>query len=390
MIGRVYLDYNASAPVRPEVGAAMADALTRRGNASSVHAEGRQLRGMIEAAREKVAALCGARAQDVIFTSGGTEANVTALSPLNVNRSSPESVVCFLSGIEHPSVLAGGRFAPEAIRRVSVTRGGVVDVDALRRDVETHVESAGEGSFMVSLMLANNETGAIQPVGRVAEIVKEHGGVLHCDAVQAAGKIPVDLADLGAHVLSVSAHKIGGPQGVGALVLGNGMISLPSPLITGGGQEFGARSGTENAAGIAGFGVAAEMALQELDQFATRAALRGRLENEISTRASGALFFAQDAARLPNTTNFVVRGMKAETLVIALDLKGVAVSAGSSCSSGKVEHSHVLEAMGVDPDIVRCAIRVSLGRETTDADVDAFVAAWSEIHLQHTAEPAAA
>lgn len=390
MRGRVYLDHNASAPVCPQVREAMANALALTGNPSSVHAEGRQLRALVESAREKVAALVGARPRDVIFTSGGTEANVTALSPRNVNGEAPEMVVCFMCGVEHPSILAGGRFTAEAIRRIPVTGDGVIDVASLEREIEAHVEAAGEGTFMVSLMLANNETGAIQPVADVAGIVRAHGGILHCDAVQGAGKIPVDIAGLGTHIMSISAHKIGGPQGVGALVLGNGLADLPSPLLTGGGQEFRARSGTENAAGIAGFGVAAELALDGLEQMATRAELRDRMETDIIARAPGAAIFAKDAPRLPNTCNFAVRGMKAETIVIALDLKGIAVSAGSSCSSGKVEQSHVLKAMGVEPDVARGAIRVSLGRDTSNEDIDAFLAAWREVHDQFVAERAAA
>lgn len=390
MSGRIYLDHNASAPVHPMVREAIADALALCGNASSVHAEGRQLRALIEGAREKVAALVGARPRDVIFTSGGTEANVTALSPVNVSRAAPERVVCFICGIEHPSVLSGGRFAADAVRRIPATGDGVIDIAALEREIAAHIEVAGEGTFMVSLMLANNETGAVQPVAQVAEIVAEHGGILHCDAIQAAGKVPVDIGRLGAHILSISAHKIGGPQGVGALVLGNGWVDLPSPLLTGGGQEFRARSGTENAGGIAGFGVAAEAAMNGLDQVAERAKLRDRMEAEITVRAPGAAIFAKNAPRLPNTSNFAVPGLRAETIVIALDLAGVAVSAGSSCSSGKVEQSHVLEAMGVEADLARGAIRVSLGRDTTDQDIEAFLAAWGEVHDQFAAKRAAA
>jgi cysteine desulfurase len=243
---------------------------------------------------------------------------------------------------------------------------------------------------MVSVMRANNETGALQPVTRIASIVRENGGILHCDGVQAAGKIPLDITELGAHMMSLSAHKIGGPHGVGALILGEGMASLPSPLIVGGGQEMRARSGTENVAGIAGFGVAAECAARGLEDMTKLAGLRDRLEAEILARAPTVVFFSKDVERLPNTANFSVPGMKAETLVIALDLAGVAVSAGASCSSGKVEQSHVLVAMGAPAEIARGAIRVSLGWDTREEDIDAFIAAWANIYGQFEKQRAAA
>lgn len=390
MSKRVYLDYNASAPVRTEVRETVAQMLEKQGNPSSVHAEGRALRSRVEAAREHVAALVGAEPRDVIFTSGGTEANITALSPANVNQTAPERVVLFMSGIEHPSVAAGGRFASGRIRKVRATQDGVIDVAALEREIASLRETDSTAPFMVSLMLANNETGAIQPVAHVSEIVRSHGGVLHSDAVQAAGKVPVDMGALGVHMLTLSAHKIGGPQGVGALVLGDGMPSLPEPLMTGGGQELRARSGTENVAGICGFGVAAEIAARNTGRMAELARLRDRLEQGIRDRAPEAMIFAANTDRLPNTTNFAVSGMKSETVIISLDLAGIAVSAGSSCSSGKVEQSHVLQAMGVADDVARGAIRVSLGWDTTRNDIDAFLSAWSNVYEQFSQERAAA
>lgn len=390
MSARTYLDYNASAPARPEVLNVVAKVLAQHGNPSSVHSEGRQLRGRIEKAREQLAALVGADPRNVIFTSGGTEANTTALAPENVDGAKPDKVVCFMSGIEHPSVLAGGRFHEGNIRAVPVAENGAIDLVALESLISAHCESGNERPFMVSLMHANNETGALQPVAEVSRLVGEYGGILHCDAIQTAGKVPVDIGALGAHILSVSAHKIGGPQGVGALVLGNGMTNLAKPLLTGGGQEFRARSGTQNVAGIAGFGVAAEIALRELDRMSEVAALRKRLEDGIKARVPDAIIFASDSERLPNTCCFATPGMKSETLVIALDLAGIAVSAGSSCSSGKVEKSHVLEAMGIDDELARGAIRVSLGWETTQDDIDTFIAAWSGIYDQFSKEAAAA
>lgn len=387
---RTYLDHNASSPLRDEVREAMAEALSLHGNPSSVHAEGRHVRALVERAREQVAELAGAQPRQVIFTSGGTEANVTALSPGNVNAESTDRAVCFIGAHEHPSVLAGGRFSADRVQPVGVTRDGVIDLDDLSRLVETHREMEPEASFMVSLMFANNETGALQPVAEAAALARENGGVLHCDAVQAAGKVPVDVGALGAHITSMSAHKIGGPQGVGALVLGNGMASLRDVLLSGGGQELRARSGTENVPGIVGFGRAAEIARREIARMGELAVLRDEAEQAIAARAPGAVIFSRDTARLPNTTCFAVPGMKAETLIIALDLAGIAVSAGSSCSSGKVEKSHVLQAMGVGDDLAAGAIRVSLGWNTTRDDIAAFIAAWSDVHDRFSKEAAAA
>jgi len=390
MSARTYLDYNATAPARAEVRAAMADALELHGNPSSVHAEGRCVRALVERARDKVAALVGAEPKNIIFNSGGTEANVTALSPLNVSRDVPGDVVCFMSQIEHPSILASGRFAPDAIRLIGATGDGIIDVAALEQAIDAHCSEAGVPPFMVSIMRANNETGALQPVKTISAIVREKGGILHCDGAQATGKIPLDIKELGAHMMSLSAHKIGGPHGIGALVLGEGMASLPSPLIVGGGQELRARSGTENVAGIVGFGAAAECAARGLEGMTKLAALRDRLEAEILARAPSAVIFSKNVERLPNTANFSVPEMKAETLVIALDLAGVAVSAGASCSSGKVEQSHVLVAMGAPEDAARGAIRVSLGWDTSEQDIDRFIAAWADIYEQFEKQRAAA
>lgn len=367
---RFYLDYNATAPLRPEVREAVAAALAIHGNPSSVHAEGRAARSAIEAAREKVAALVGARAEDVIFTSGGTEANALALA-----AQSGQAWHCYLSAIEHPSVLSGGRFYRETTTTFPVTPDGVADLHNLAKLLEKH--HLGGWRPFVSLMAANNETGAIQPVAEASKIVHSAGGLLHTDAIQAAGRIELDMTTLGADMLSLSAHKIGGPKGVGALVLGKD--ASVEPLIKGGSQERRRRAGTENVAGIVGFGVAAELAAAELAKAGALATLRDELETGARAVAADAVVLSAQVARLPNTSCIAVPGIKAETLVIGLDLAGVAVSSGSACSSGKVEASHVLSAMGVAEEIAHGAIRVSLGFATKRADIENFLKAFGEL-----------
>lgn len=370
MTTRSYLDYNATAPLRPGVADAMVAAFETFGNPSSVHAEGREARALVEAARAKVAALVGAGPEEVVFTSGGSEANALALA-----AQAGDAWQCYISAIEHPSVLAGGRFYPESTTRIPVTSDGVIDLQTLAGALTKH--HLGGWRPFVSLMTANNETGAIQPVAQAADMVHAAGGLLHSDAVQLAGKLPLDFGALGADMVTLSAHKIGGPKGVGALVLRQG-VSV-EPLLKGGGQELRRRGGTENVAGIVGFGVAAELAAAELDKAAGIARLRDELERRALAMAPDAVVLSSRVARLPNTTCIAVPGARAETLVIGLDLAGVAVSAGSACSSGKVEASHVLSAMGVPPEIARGAIRVSLGSGSDSADIERFLDAWSEM-----------
>jgi cysteine desulfurase len=375
MIERSYLDWNATAPLRPEAQAALLDALAVSGNPSSVHAEGRAARQLVERAREQVAALVGALAGDVFFTSGGTEANMLALMPaIEAGGEKQLRDRLFMSTIEHVSVRVGGRFPHDAIEDVQVTPHGVIDLAALAKAV------GGASRPLVSLMLANNETGVVQPIAEAAAIVHAANGLLHVDAVQGPGRIPCDIGALGADLLTLSAHKIGGPKGVGVLVRGNEDIHVPEPLIRGGGQERGIRAGTENVAGIAGFGAAAAAAL---DQFSVEAAhmrsLRDSLEAGLKGIAPQAVIFAETAQRLPNTTLFAVEGMKAETAVIAFDLEGIAVSSGAACSSGKVQPSHVLAAMGVSPPLLRGAVRVSLGWSTEKADIERFLDAWRKL-----------
>lgn len=369
MTTRVYLDWNATTPLRPQARAAMATAFAQTGNPSSVHAEGRAARASVESARRAVAAAVGAEPGGVIFTSGGTEANALALTPEQSAVGAPLRRL-LVSAIEHPSVLAGGRFGPSDVGIIAVTPDGVVDCDDLRARL-------ADGPTLVSVMVANNETGAIQPVSEIAAMVHAAGGLLHVDAVQVLGKLPLDIKALGADMLSLSAHKVGGPVGVGALVLRKG-IAAPASHLRGGGQEQGRRAGTENHPGIAGFGAAVQAATADRETTATRvAALRARLDSGLA--ASGCIIFCQTTPRLPNTTLFSAPGLRAETAVIAFDLAGIAVSSGSACSSGKVQPSHVLKAMGVPPDVAGGAIRISLGWSTTEADIDRCLEAWRKL-----------
>jgi cysteine desulfurase len=372
MPDRVYLDWNATTPLRADARDAMAVAWDLAGNPSSVHAEGRQARRLVEDSRARVAGALGALPRNVVFTSGGTEANALALTPGLRRGSNPPAERLVVSAIEHASVLAGGRFASEAIETVGVTRSGLVDLDRLRAVLSDRAPA------LVSLMLANNETGALQPVKEASEIVHAAGGLLHVDAIQALGKISLNINEMGADLVTLSAHKIGGPKGVGAVVLAEGVLGF-EPLLRGGGQELGRRAGTENVAGIAGFGAAVQAAINSLDSDTIRLeTLRNRLENGLRN-TEGMIVFAEGVTRLPNTTLFTVPGLKAETAVIGFDLAGVAVSSGSACSSGKVQPSHVLEAMGFGPELAQGAVRLSLGWSTSEADVDRCLEAWRKL-----------
>jgi cysteine desulfurase len=370
---RAYFDWNATAPLRPAARAAMLAALDAPGNASSVHGEGRGARRLIEESRRQVAALAGAEAKQVTFVSGATEANALALTPaIEADGNKAPRDRLFVSAVEHPSVLAGGRFAPEQVEILPVDRDGRVDPATLAAAL------AKAERPLVSVMLANNETGVIQPIAEIAGIVHAANGLLHIDAVQAAGRIPLDMSALGADLMSLSSHKLGGPQGAGALIV-RGRLSV-APLIRGGGQERGIRAGTENVAAIAGFGAAAEAARASLATDAARmAALRDRLEAGLRAATPDAVIFAAGVNRLPNTTLVAVPGIKAETALIAFDLNGIAVSSGSACSSGKVAASHVLAAMGMEPALARGAIRISLGPMTTETQVESLLIAWKRV-----------
>ncbi len=367
---RTYLDWNATALLRPEARDAMLRALEGPGNASSVHAEGRAARQLIESARAEVAALVGARPAQVTFTSGATEANTMALTPSVGGAGRRDRL--FVSAVEHPSVLSSGRFAPEEVEILPVDADGVVDLDALR------IALARSDRPLVAVMLANNETGVIQPIAPIAQIVHEAGGLLHVDAVQGAGRIECDIEVLGADLMSLSAHKLGGPQGIGALVRRNDI--QVEPLIRGGGQERGLRAGTENVAAIAGFGAAARAAAAGRQAEATRMAdLRERAEAGLKAAFPQAVIFGEGAARLPNTSLFAVSGLKAETALIAFDLNGIALSSGAACSSGKVAASTVLKGMGVEPALAAGALRLSLGWSTGEHDIEKWLAALTKV-----------
>jgi cysteine desulfurase len=371
MSERIYFDWNATAPLREQAAAAMRAALGLTGNASSVHAEGRAARRLVEDARAAVAALTGAEPKNVTFTSGATEANMLALTPAleTGGRREPRDQL-FVSAIEHPSVRSGGRFPAEMVEEVPVTAAGVVDLAGLAYRLEKAERP------LVSVMLANNETGVIQPIAEIAEIVHRANGVLHVDAVQGPGRIDCTIDTLGADLLSLSSHKLGGPQGAGALIR-RGDIHIAEPLLKGGGQERSQRAGTENVAAIAGFGAACTVAAAARQSDATHMAkLRAALEAGIKAATPEAVIFGETAPRLPNTTLFSVPGMKAETAVISFDLNGIAVSSGAACSSGKVTASHVLAAMGVEPQLARGAVRVSLGWSSTKSEVERFLETW--------------
>ena len=375
MVERSYFDWNATAPLRPQAAEALREALTVSGNPSSVHAEGRAARRLVEAAREEVAALVAARPGDVFFTSSGTEANMLALTPViqTADERRPREKL-LISAIEHSSVRTGGRFPPGAVADIAVDADGRVDLAALADAL------AATARPLVSIMLANNETGVVQPIAQAAAMVHAAGGLLHVDAVQAAGRIVCDINALGADLLTLSAHKIGGPKGVGALIRAREDIHFPDPLIRGGGQERGLRAGTENVPGIAAFGAAAAVVRRQgaAEADHTRA-LRDKLETGLKAVTPGAAIFGAAAERLPNTTLFAAEGMKAETAVISFDLEGIAVSSGAACSSGKVQPSHVLAAMGVSPSLTRGAVRLSLGWATTETDIERFLGAWRKL-----------
>lgn len=372
MFSRIYLDWNATAPMRPEARAAVVAALESSGNPSSVHAEGRAGRKLVEDARAQLAHAIGARVESVVLTSGGTEANAQALTP-GWSLSGRTFRRLIVSAVEHPSVLSGGRFAPADLSVAPVTPDGVLDCNQLRGLL------LGGPPALVSVMLANNETGVIQPISEVATLVREAGGILHVDAVQALGRVPMSVAALGADLVTLSAHKIGGPKGVGALVICNGNLHLAPALIRGGGQERNRRAGTENVAGIAGFGAAAAAAsIKAASEIQHMQRLRDRLESGLAS-IEHLVIFSTAVPRLPNTTLFALQGVRAETAVIALDLEGFAVSSGAACSSGKVQPSHVLAAMGVDGELARGAIRLSTGHATKEGDIDRVVETWRKL-----------
>jgi cysteine desulfurase len=371
----IYLDHNATSPLRAEAREAVEYALGIGGNASSVHERGRASRAVIENSRTQVAALAGARIEDVIFTSGGNEANALALWGTIHGAAGDGARITrlFISAIEHQSILANAaalaeRVAGLRLELVPVTCDGVADLEALRAMLRE-----GKGRVLIALMAANNETGVVQPIAEVAELARDAGALFLVDCVQAAGKIAMPAADY----VSLSAHKIGGPQGVGALILRAGAPFAAQ--ILGGGQERGRRAGTENLSGIAGFGAACEIAARDLSVAKGIAALRDRFEDGLKRIAPDVEIFGARSIRLANTSNFALPGVPAETALMALDLDGVMLSSGAACSSGKVKSSHVLAAMGVEESLSRCALRASLGWNSTEADVDTALSSISRL-----------
>ncbi|MFP6772476.1 MAG: cysteine desulfurase family protein [Alphaproteobacteria bacterium] len=376
MVEHIYLDYNATAPMRAEIIALMGEIMATVGNASSVHGPGRKARERVDTARQQVADLVAAPAKNVIFTGGGTEADNLALRGFQ-----PRHLI--VSGVEHGAVLAPALLLDAHATIVDVDAHGRMDLDSLKAAL-----ADSDGPALVSLMLANNETGVLEPIAEAAEIAHAHDALIHCDGIQGAGKIAMDINELGIDLLSLSAHKFGGPQGVGALVMREERMVLAQ--MVGGGQEMGRRSGTENVAGIAGFGAAARLAKDDLSEFAELAGLRDDMEARLAKIAPARRVIGGDVARVPNTSCLTMPGVRSDTQVMALDLAGIAVSAGSACSSGKVAASHVLEAMGMELDEAMTAIRISMGGATTRDEIDQFIAAWSEIYRRNSSHADAA
>ncbi|MCB1532996.1 MAG: cysteine desulfurase [Alphaproteobacteria bacterium] len=362
MSDQTYLDYNATAPLRPEAFELMSALMAAPHNASSVHGLGRAGRLAVEKAREQVAVLAGVPSTQVIFNSGATEANNTVI------RYFRKDGPVLVSAIEHPSVLE----AADDLIRIPVETNGVVDLNALEALLSEHKPA------LVSVMMVNNETGVIQPIAEISALAKKYGAMLHCDGVQAAGRIPINMAELGIDFLSLSAHKIGGPQGVGALVLG--LCGITPSLLHGGGQEKSARAGTENVAGIAGFGVAAELA--SIEDYQNLAHLRDEMEARLREISPEIIIHGQNAPRVAGTSMLSLPGVKSETMLMALDLDGVAISNGSACSSGTVKTSHVLKAMGAADEVAGSALRISMGWNTSPEDIECFLAGWEKLYAR--------
>ncbi len=358
---KIYLDYNSTVPVLQEVVEAVLPIYSQPYNASSIHSYGRDASRIIGESRRKIATAIGAEGAEIVFTSSGTEANNMAMNCLG----DVDNII--ISAIEHLSLLRPAKLKNAIL--IPVDNHGLVIIDELKK-----ILSEVEGKSLVSVMLANNETGVIQPVKEIAELVYSYSGYFHCDASQAFGKIAVGFSDINADMMTISAHKIGGIQGAAALIFKKGLEVVSQ--IKGGGQESGYRAGTENIAAIVGFGVAAEN-IKIGDS-----SLRDYLENEIISFAHDNVIFGKNVDRLPNTSYITMRNVTGETQSIAFDIEGIAVSSGSACSSGTVNKSHVLDAMGIDGDIAANAVRVSMGRETTKEEIDKFISVWKDIYLR--------
>jgi len=358
---QIYLDYNASAPIRPEVLSLVTQVMGEIGNASSTHHHGRHARQYIEKAREQVANLCSVIPEQVIFTSGATESINTVLSGYRHKR-------VLISAIEHLAVMAA---APHA-EIIPVTTDGVIDLQAYETMLNADTPPA-----LVSIMLVNSETGVIQPIAEMAKMAHDAGALFHTDAVQAAGRLDIDFDKLGVDFMSLSGHKISGPQGVGALIARKG-LETPKFML-GGGQEKNCRAGTHNTAGIAGMGCAAALALKHLPNYAKITGLRDEMETKMHNISNQIIIYGEQAERVGNTCNVGLQGMPAQTQMMALDLDGISVSSGSACSSGSFKASHVLKAMGADEEAAKSALRISIGWDTNSADIDAFLESWTKI-----------
>lgn len=357
----VYLDYNATTPLRTQARNAMVQALDHTGNASSVHGFGRGARKIVEDARAHIGALAGVQPMQVIFNSGATEGNNTVLSGFTDKR-------VLVSATEHPSGLAP---APHA-QHIPVTPDGLVDLNILEDMLKA------DDTALVSVQYVNSETGVIQPITKIAALARQYGAMVHTDAVQAAGRIALDFKGLGVDYMTISGHKFGGPHGAGALIFREG-LQVPN-FMKGGGQERRQRAGTENVAAIAGFGAAAKAALEELDSYAPKiGALRDKLEQSLRAARNDVIIYGESAPRVSNTANIGLSGVSAETQLMAMDLAGIAVSSGSACSSGAFKASHVLTAMGVDEQNAKSALRFSIGWATTEADIDRAIDAWIDM-----------
>ena len=377
---RYYLDYNATTPVRPEAIEAVARAMATIGNSSSVHAEGRSARAIVEEGREKLRALVNAPVNGVIFTGGGTEAIHYALNG-TVKTGAVKRI--FVSAIEHAAVPANAAETGAAVETIPATAKGVADLCWLRERLKDY-DARRDGGFLVCVMFANNETGIIQPVREAADIAHENGGLIFIDAAQAVGKVPVNFVMSGADLMAITAHKFGGPIGVGALIAAP---NLPlHPIMRGGGHEQNRRAGTHNVPAIAGLGVAADLAAGSIAKTPKIAAMRDRMQD--AAEAAGAIVWGKSEARLPGTLSLSAPGFPSQTQLMTMDLAGIAISSGSACSSGKTKPSHVLTAMGADDALASSGIRVSLGWNSTDEDADAFCREWPDAYRRIKARAA--
>ncbi|MGB1076766.1 MAG: cysteine desulfurase family protein [Bdellovibrionales bacterium] len=359
---RTYLDYNATCPIRPEVIEGVVFAMETLGNPSSIHQEGRQARKLVETARAKVSDLVGCSAKQVIFTSGATESNNMLLKGYAPHRR------ILISATEHSSVIRAGVKA----ELIPVHSSGLINLDALKALLEEDTRPV-----FVSIMAVNSETGVIQPIKEISALLSDYDSIFHTDAAQAVGRIPVYFPSMGVQFLSLSGHKIGGPQGIGVIVMENG--TNPPTLIEGGGQERRQRAGTENVAAIHGLGIACEIALDNLEEFQKLGVFQSTLEKALKASNTDIVINGENAPRVANTTSLCLKGFDASTLLMSLDIEGIAVSTGSACSSGSVEPSHVLKAMGHSDSNAKSGLRISTGWATTQDDIDAFLKAWNKI-----------